>query len=262
MNYLFGKAVGRCRPKATGRRKVFVLGAYPSALHVRWQAPGTVGVVQAVAVDDEPEPFWTGHDEEALIGRWLRDAGLPSAWGRVAPCGSLNGSSGAWVDDQILRPLGADRSQTWITDCLDTYFESTGAARRFAEPTMVATMRELGIAAPRHHAHPSENEIVRAALQDHRDRLIAEINEAGPSVVVSLGNAALRVLAALADCADAPRRLSPDGSLYGRRLRAAIGEKPFAWIPLAHPASPVIYQSAHATWAVREARLAGPLGAA
>jgi len=248
MNYLFGKAVGRCRPRATGPRELFVLGAYPSALHVRWHAPGEMGAVQAVAVDDEPEPFWTGDDEAARVAQWIREASLPVEWGRAAPCGALNGSSGAWVDDQVLRPLGTDRARAWITDCLDTYFESTGAARRLAEPAMVAGMLRLGIVPPRHHPHPSENEIVRAALADHRDRLIDEIREASPRVLVSLGNAALRVVAALSACADAPRKLSPDPALYGKPLKASVAGTTFEWIPLAHPAAPAPYQRAHAAW--------------
>jgi len=248
LNYLFGKAVGRCRPRAAGPREFFVLGAYPSALHVRWQAPGELRAVHAVAVDDEPEPFWTGHDEEAQVARWMRDAALAPEWGRVAPCGSLNGSSGVWVDDQVLRPLGADRARAWITDCLDTYFESTGAARRFEELAMVAAMEALGITPPRHHRHPSENDIVRVALDDHRERLIAEIREASPRLVVSLGNAALRVVTAISDCADAPRKLSPEAAAYGKRLRGTVGGKTFEWIPLAHPASPKPYQRAHAAW--------------
>jgi hypothetical protein len=244
-----------------GPREVFVLGAYPSALHVRWHVPGAARPIQAVAVDDEPEPFWTGHDEKARVEQWIRDASLPPEWGRVAPCGALNGSSGAWVDEQVLRPLGADRARAWITDCLDTYFESTDAARRFAEPTVVAAMQRLGIAAPRHHPHPSENDIVRIALNDHRERVIDEIREASPRLVVSLGNAALRVLAALSGCADSPRKLSPDATAYGKRLNATAGGATFEWIPLAHPASPAPYQRAHATWlAAESSRSDGRMG--
>ena len=35
----FGRPVVACEPAATGRAAVFVLGAYPSALHVRWHPP-------------------------------------------------------------------------------------------------------------------------------------------------------------------------------------------------------------------------------
>jgi hypothetical protein len=253
MNYLFGKPVGRTRPSADGPREFFVLGAYPSALHVRWHVPGQVRPVQAVAVDDEPEPFWTGHDEQLQITRWLGHVAFVPSWGRVGPCGRLNGSSGAWVDGRVLQPLGADRGTAWITDCLDTYFESTGAAARLGDPAMAATMHGLGIAAPRHRHHPSENDIVREALEHHRERLMTEIRTAKPRVLVSLGNAALRVVAGLSDAAGHPRKLSPNRDLYGRRLRGRIAGQSFDWIPLGHPASPPAYQQAHAAWAASEA---------
>src|SRR5215212_6481198 len=51
----FGRLVVPCDPVATGRAAMFVLGAYPSALHVRWRPPQGEGrVVQALAVDNEP----------------------------------------------------------------------------------------------------------------------------------------------------------------------------------------------------------------
>lgn len=47
--------------------EVFVLGVYASALHVRWQRPDGAVMVQALAVDDEPEVFWDGADAAERI---------------------------------------------------------------------------------------------------------------------------------------------------------------------------------------------------
>ncbi len=254
MNYLFGRPVIASKPRADGPRDVFVLGAYPSALHVRWQVPGRARAVQAVAVDSEPEPFWTGDDEDSQIERWLREISFHPSWGHVAPCGRLNGSSGAWVDEMILRPLGIDRSSAWITDCVDTYFESADAAARLAEPEIVNAMMANGIPAPSHRAHPSENEIVREAIGVHSNRLRAELVAARPRIVVTLGNAALRVLAALGGGGQVPRKLTPVSGLYGKPLGGRIEGLRFEWLPLAHPASPALYQRAHREWAAaREA---------
>ena len=88
----FGRPIVECEPVATGRAAMFVLGAYPSALHVRWRPPQGVGrVVQALAVDNEPEPFWTGADEVHRVEQWMsqgrlerrvgnRCTGLTSQW--------------------------------------------------------------------------------------------------------------------------------------------------------------------------------------
>jgi uracil-DNA glycosylase len=249
LNYLFGKPVSPSKPRADGPRDVFILGVYPSALHVRWQVPGRARPVQAVAVDSEPEPFWTGHDEGCQVERWLREISFRSSWGQVEPCGRLNGSSGVWVDEMILSPLGINRSDAWITDCIDTYFESADAATRLAEPEIVNAIMTNGIPAPNHRAHPSENDIVREAIGVHSNRLRAELVAARPRMVVTLGNAALRVVAELGGAGHIPRKLSPVGELYGKPLEGRIEDLKFEWLPFAHPASPAPYQRAHQKWA-------------
>jgi hypothetical protein len=49
--FLFGQPVLPSKPKADGARPLFILGAYPSALHVRWYMPGGQRPIQAVAID-------------------------------------------------------------------------------------------------------------------------------------------------------------------------------------------------------------------
>jgi hypothetical protein len=59
-----------------GRSPVFVLGAYPSALHVRWTPSGAGHKpVQALAVDNEPWPFWDGDDERERVATWYAAVG-------------------------------------------------------------------------------------------------------------------------------------------------------------------------------------------
>jgi hypothetical protein len=245
--YLFGLPVRSVRPTADGPRSLFVLGAYPSALHVKWESSDGTRLIRAVAVDGEPEPFWTGEDQEDRIERWKAAVGFRDQWGQVKSCGRLNGSSGAWVRDQVLAPLDAARDGAWVTDCLDTYYESTGAARRLDSDEISALVRTLDISPRRHDAHPSEANIVRLGLANHRQRLISELDTARPDLVVTLGNAALRVFMALASHVDEPRtRLSLER--YGISTEATINGRHVAWLPLAHPASPKPYQQAHRQW--------------
>lgn len=231
MRHLFGRPVRPARPRAEGERPLIILGAYPSALHVRWHVPSLERPVQAVAVDDEPEPFWTGHDEAAQIHLWSRDVRFRAEWGHVSPCGHLNGSSGVWVEDMVLHPLRTPRERAWITDCLDTYFTSTGAAARLSEPAIVDALARLGIPAPEHRSHPSENDIVREALAGQRERLAVELSAAKPRMLVTLGNAALRVVGALASGGPFPRKLSPASGSYGTPIPATIARHEFEWIP-------------------------------
>ncbi|WP_153825170.1 hypothetical protein [Polyangium spumosum] len=206
--------------------------------------------MKALAVANEPEPFWAGADEGVHIERWKASVGFSPAWGRIGRCGNLNGSSGVWVERQVLAPLGAARGAAWITDCLDTYRGSTGGARRI-ENTYAPFAVANGLLRATFLPHPSENDIVREALRDHRDRLLAELRTARAEVIVTLGNAALRVfreLVPLATSEDPGSRLRPDPGHYGNARAVRIGNMSAQWIPLAHPAAPLIFQRAHGRW--------------
>lgn len=249
----FGAPVSACRPSADGPRRVFVLGAYPSALHVAWTPPPTRRRIAAIAVDNEPEPFWTGADQVDRIERWKAAVGFDDAWGKVVPCGSLNGPSGAWVEARILAPLGATRAEAWITDCLDTYRASVGGAARILD-TYSGFARESGLPQANVAPHPSEAAIVKEALQEHRERLLDELEVARPDVVVTLGNAALRVLREISEVEandDPGKALRADPASYGQRRPVRLGSRLAEWLPLAHPAAPAPYQQAHEAWVAR-----------
>ena len=167
----FGRPIVECKPVATGRAAMFVLGAYPSALHVKWRPPQGEGrVVQALAVDNEPEPFWTGADEVHRVEQWMSQVGWSDAWGSVAPVSHLNGPSGLWVEERVLGPLGVARADTWITDCLNTYRASVkmlAAVEEVYEPFARAHRLRPAELAP----HPSEAEIVSEGIDRNLVRL-------------------------------------------------------------------------------------------
>ncbi len=141
---------------------MFLLGAYPSALHVAWRPPARKPV-RAMAVDNEPTPFWNGADEDERIAQWKAAVGSRDGeWGEVTGVGDLNGSSGTWVDDNVLAPLGVGRDAACITDCIDTYFASEGGAARVAD-TCVPFVKTVGLPVPRLAPHPSEGAIVDGA---------------------------------------------------------------------------------------------------
>jgi len=243
----FGRPILPCRASATDARELFLLGAYPSALHVRWQPPPGAGrLVRALAVDNEPEPFWTGVDQADHLSRWKLDVDWSDAWGKVTPAAELNGPSGTWVEQRVLSPLALNRDSAWITDCLDTYRSSVGMLAAVGSVyTPFAASRDLPAAdlVP----HPSEQQIVTESVGGHLGRLRRELVAARPSIIVTLGNAALRVLRALLDSPDGPTKLSP-GSEYGTSHLVRIAGRPLRWLPLAHPAAPKPYQVAHSSW--------------
>ena len=113
--YPFGRPATDRPPRVPrGNADVFVLGVYASALHVRWQRPDGAVMVQALAVDDEPEVFWDGADAEERIARWRRDVGWQRGWGRVTSSGqrdvgSSTGGRRARPTRDIDRPVSRHR---------------------------------------------------------------------------------------------------------------------------------------------------------
>lgn len=242
----FGATVRPCAPSADEPRQVFVLGAYPSALHVRWNAPDGTKVV-ALPVDNEPEPFWSGEGVEELVEEWKTRTALPEVCGTVKANG--NGKAGAWLDDKVLATLGVKRSDVWITDCLDRYHSSSGIEKAMEERFLPFAERN-GLPPATLLAHPSETDVVRRALTpQRRAELRAQIEKCQPETVVTLGNAALRVLRELIDVnSDGPGPSLHADETYGRRFTVSVGSQQAMWLPLAHPSSTRAYQVWHTRW--------------
>lgn len=239
MTYPFGRNVTPRNASAGGRRPLFVLGAYPSALHVRWVPPSGKPVA-ALPVDDEPEPFWNGHDAAERIAAWLEWLQPdPEIDGAFAVVRNLNGPSGAWVESKLLAPMNQARSTAWITDCLDTYRMSTGVAARIDDTYVGRGLPSCSIS-----THPSEGQIVAESLAQHRNRLLGELARCRPETVVTLGNAAARVMADLVSMGSVTVQLTG----YGTPIDVKLDGRPARWYPLAHPAAPEQYQLAHTTW--------------
>ena len=258
-HFPFGQPLLPREPSASGPRPVFILGAYPSALHIRWTPPEGKAV-RALAVDNEPTPFWSGEDEAERIAAWKELVRYDEKWwGTVAPAGDLNGSTGQKLDTSILNPFEITRADTWITDCLDTYrCSDEQAIRIFGRYNPFAHDRGLPLAIL--PEHPDENDIVSEAQQFHVERLRGEVRAAAPGWVITLGNAALRVLTGLLDevPASAPDHLVPNDT-YGQVLQVRLLGHNVRWLPLAHPAAPKDYQIAHDEWRTRAPRIGAEL---
>jgi hypothetical protein len=242
----FGAPVRSVARPPSGHRRVFVLGAYPSALHIRWTPPdgSDLRPVRALAVDNEPEPFWDGADDAELVAAWAAEW-FTEEYGRLSPAGKLNGSSGRWVDDRVLRPLAARREEVWFTDCLDTYRGSRGQAKRIRD-TYAPYAGQADLPQAILGEHPSETAIVRECLDGHRQRLLDELDGVTPDLVVTLGNAAARVFHELIGLDGVAPPLAREG--YGEFVHVALSGRAIQWLPLVHPGAPSTWQQRHGEW--------------
>jgi hypothetical protein len=170
-------------------------------------------------------------------------------WGTVSAPPSLNGTSGIWVEQQVLAPLGVRQDEAWITDCLNTYRCSKDLAARIAD-TFNPFANAVDLQPAALATHPSEQQIISEALEHHRDRLLQEFAAANPDLVISLGNAALAVVRELMPFVSGAdvRRLSLAADSCGKKSKIRIAGRDVELLPLAHPVAPAEHQVAHAAW--------------
>jgi hypothetical protein len=105
----------------------------------------------------------------------------------------------------------------------------------------------MGLSSARLPAHPTEFNIARLTDPRQTDRLRQELSDAEPDIVVTLGNAALRVFRRIAGKMGDIWKLRADSS-YGAEAFSSFDDRRLVWLPLAHPAAPRVYQDAHAKW--------------
>ena len=265
--YPFGRALRPVQPAGSGPSRLFVLGAYPSALHVRWTPPPGLGLraVQALAVADEPEPFWTGEDETDQLAAWRALAVAGQPWGAFEAAGRFNGSTGRHLRASYLAPFGARLEDAWRTDIVNTYFVSRGGASAIAASYRPAAAA-LGLPDVHLPERPAPHDLVALAARDHRDRIVAELEEAQPEHVLTIGEEPLAALweVGVEPLGGGPRLAKLSAAAYGRRLAIVLPNGHRCLLhPLAHPnllynpkpdASPGLragidaYRSAHTRW--------------
>jgi hypothetical protein len=242
----FGAPVRPVPPSRSVPSDVLVLGANPSALHVAWTPPCDSGLqpVRALAVDNEPSPFWDGGDEAQRVADWAA-AHFNDAWGAVHPAEGLNGSSGRWVVASVLSVLDVEPADVWFTDCLDAYRAGEDQAARLAD-IYAPFARARGLPAAELPTHVSEAQIVREAMAAHAERLAGELQAAAPAIVVTLGDAAARVFGSLTNQPGEGGGLQRAG--YGLTRVVEWEGRSLQWLALVHPEAPPEWQHLHRGW--------------
>jgi hypothetical protein len=139
-----GEPLGLVRSPATGRRPVFVLGVYPSASHASWYSADGSRISPALAVANEPEPYWDGTGHDAVLQRVA--ARVPAEVGFLREAGSSNGRAGTTLNDAYLAPLGLARDDVWIADVQNYYLASDGQVSRLKES--YEPLVEAGLVSP------------------------------------------------------------------------------------------------------------------
>lgn len=243
--------------EGSGTPDQLVIGVYPSALHVRWEAPRTIalpegaaGRVSSLAIDVEPTVFWDGADALERVDRWKEQVGFvdgDDGHGTVAP--GLNGPSGAGLDTLYFPALPAPRQRTAFLDVYPVFLVKYGSKKHPGQgrvikneydevvgqlpagasgPLMVATLP------PR----PTPVALPPLAAERFGDWLRGALVELSPAHVVTLGQEPWSTLALLEGVTLAHPAESVSSSRtsgYGRTGSITVDGHRMDWTPLAHP---------------------------
>lgn len=248
----FGRPSTARPPRSpSGTADAFVLGVYPSALHVRWTPPAwhagdKAKAVGALAVDVEPVVFWAGRDPDpgTLIDEWKETVGFSDGDdvgcdGRVLGV-HLNGSSGASVVIHTLEPLGLEPARVWMTDAIPWFFVKYGMGVKREQgdvfddiynPYAKASGRPAAVIPRR----PAPAALVAKAVTNEATRLRNELLESGAPVIYTLGEDARQVLVGIADKVSGPPSKQLTVDAYGGVGETVVAGRTFAWHALAHP---------------------------
>lgn len=246
-------AVSRRRPPRvpTGETRVFVLGVYPSALHVRWILPAWAQQefgrthVSSLAVDVEPKVFWEGADPPAstLVQQWEKryfPGDDPNTFGTVQP--GHNGSSGFNVANEILAKFGWRLDDVWLTDASNRFYVKKGPGKKPGQADVIHTVynpfaQQVGLPQASLPPRPTPAALVGTAVKEEGSRLVQEWLQATAPILITLGEEARQVAAALAEDSEGPPRqpLRSHDPQYGHPGRIAIAGHDARWMALTHP---------------------------
>ncbi len=209
-------------------KKVFVLGVYASAVHARWKKDNKI-ICQALAVASEPRIFWDGNAQEAR--QIISQIKIPSELGYLEPAGKqLNGPSAKVLDENILAPLGCERKDAWLCDCLPE--------TRLNSSQVKALKEKYNPLIEKYSLNPVTIPIRPTNFCDKKrsEEITAELFESGAELLVLLGDIPLaQYLKKVADVPYSTLGEYVDMFGYGNKTKVNICGKEIYVLPLAHP---------------------------
>jgi hypothetical protein len=157
-----------------------------------------------------------------------------------------------WMRRHVLRPLSVTWEDAYVSDCLDKSRLNPGQANRVSRTYDLVRGQVGGLEPCTLRPVPGgESAIVEEARAGHLGRLTEELQDCEPSTVVTLGNAALRVMTDLLDDnRDPDLGAELKRAKYGQPVTARLDGRPLTWIPLVHPrpGKQRPWKPVHETW--------------
>ena len=179
-NFPFGERVLKVYQKDKNPKKVFILGVYASAVHVKWMNPEGKTLINALAVASEPEIFWRGNGAGEIINRIK----LPEQAGKLTVADEkFNGPSGRALDSEYLTPLGLSREDSWLCDLVPYSMLNPGQEAALLRNEHI--FNEFGLKKPLMRTATKEN---RKIGEKRVSEIVREIRQSKAEYLITLGN--------------------------------------------------------------------------
>ena len=233
----FGQALHIVHQTDRSPKRVFVLGAYASAVHARWIGTDGKDVVQALAVASEPYIFWKGQGAADII----KKISMPPKLGKLQPAEpQFNGPSGIALDERILGPLGLTRADAWLCNLVPHSCVNVGQQKVIAE-------RYTPLAAQYGFAPATIPQVPEGDLADATRiaEIIGEMHESKASILILLGDQPMKWF--LSKAGQSWKRLSMFKP-YGRLHPICLDGMNLNVLPLVHPRQAVKQSTSSDHW--------------
>jgi hypothetical protein len=222
----FGEPVKRIFQENRIPKKVFVLGIYSDAVHVRWIANDGRPLVRALPIASEPEIFWYGDLKE--VRDIIERINLPEKAGRLISAGrELNGIQGRALDRFILKPLGLSRNSIWMSLMIPHCLMNRG--QRKANKRYSRFAQEFDFPEP---SVPSTEVKEQLVTEQRRAEVLNEILESKADLLITLGDPPIRWFI---NAFDNKKFKVANFGYYGNLHELKIGEKTLHLLPLLDP---------------------------
>jgi uracil-DNA glycosylase len=225
----FGSILIKVEQKYKSPKKVFILGAYASAVHAKWIGTNNKVKVKALAIASEPYIFWKGDDCDKII----KSIKIPKELGHLDPADSMfNGPSGLTLDNNFLKPLGLTRDDVWLCDIIPY--------------TRINPQQRAAI---NNHYNPfvRKYNLLKCTIPDFRKQeldnvhrryeIIKELEQSQARVVILLGDLPIRYF--LSYYSDERKSFLKDFGIminrYGNLNPIMINSTNYQILPLVHP---------------------------
>ena len=222
----FGHPVRHIVQTDRAPKRVFVLGAYASAVHARWYDMQGKLLVKSLGVASEPCLYWRGDGVEDI----LSGIDVPPKAGFLLPAvRRYNGPCGRSIDRDYLEPLGLARKQAWLCNLVP--HSCMNARQADAVSLYNAPLAQQFRLPPASWPASPEN------FTDGRRRetIASEVLESAAEVLITLGDLPLEWFATFFGSHATLRAYGHDPASYGRVHELKIHSRTLRLLPLAHP---------------------------